>query len=170
MFQEAFPILTVADLEAGLAFYRDQLEFVEIYRYPEQGDPVYVGLELGTSRLGIGLDPRVLSGEGRPDDIDRPVDLEHQAHERAASLHGYGQVVRGRLCSEPQRSHLQGAQRRWQSFVAETTTGAEGKYSVRLTEGGAGDYYAVARRQVVQDGINTTDCLRARSTTKHFNR
>jgi hypothetical protein len=55
-------------------------------------------------------------------------------------------------------------------LVAETTTGAEGKYSVRHTEGGAGDYYAVARRQVVQDGINTTDCLRAQSATKHFNR
>jgi lactoylglutathione lyase len=75
MFQEVFPILTVTDLEPALAFNRDQLEFVEIYRYPEQGDPVYVGLELGTSRLGIGLDPRVLSGEGRPAIIDRPFDL-----------------------------------------------------------------------------------------------
>jgi lactoylglutathione lyase len=75
MFQGAFPILTVGQMGAALAFYRDQLEFVEIYRYPEQGDPVYGGLELGPSRLGIGLDPRVLSGEGRPDDIDRPFDL-----------------------------------------------------------------------------------------------
>jgi lactoylglutathione lyase len=75
MFQEAFPILTVTDLEAALVFYRDQLEFVEIYRYPEQGDPVYVGLELGMSHLGIGLDPRVLSEEGRPTMIDRPFDL-----------------------------------------------------------------------------------------------
>jgi lactoylglutathione lyase len=66
MFQEAFPILSVVDLEAALGFYRDQLEFAEIYRYPEQGDPVYVGLKPGASRLGIGLDPRVLSGEERP--------------------------------------------------------------------------------------------------------
>ena len=73
MFREAFPILSVSNLEAALAFYRDQLEFVEIYRFPEHGDPVYVGLELGTSRLGIGADPSVLS-EGRPD-LDRPFDL-----------------------------------------------------------------------------------------------
>jgi hypothetical protein len=54
--------------------------------------------------------------------------------------------------------------------VAETTTGAEGKYSVRHTKGGVGDYYAVARRQVVTEGVVTTDCLRAQSATKHFNR
>jgi lactoylglutathione lyase len=75
MFQEAFPILTVADIEAALAFYRNQLEFVEIYRFPEHGDPVYVGLELGTSRLGIGADPKVLAGQGRPTELDRPFDL-----------------------------------------------------------------------------------------------
>jgi hypothetical protein len=54
--------------------------------------------------------------------------------------------------------------------VGNTTTNNNGKYTLAHTEGGAGDYYAVARRQVVQDGINTTDCLRAQSTTKHFNR
>lgn len=75
MFQEAFPILSVSNIDAALAFYRDQLEFVEIYRFPEHGDPVYVGLELGTSRLGIGADPSVLSEEGRPIELDRPFDL-----------------------------------------------------------------------------------------------
>ncbi len=75
MLQEAFPILTYADIEAALVFYRDQLEFAEIYRFPERGDPVYVGLKLGESRLGIGLDPKVLSGEKRPSELDRPFDL-----------------------------------------------------------------------------------------------
>jgi len=75
MFQEAFPILSVSNIEASLAFYRDQLEFAEVYRFPEHGDPAYVGLELGTSRLGIGADPSALSQEGRPTALDRPFDL-----------------------------------------------------------------------------------------------
>lgn len=75
MFQEAFPILTVENMDSALGFYRDQLDFAEIYRFPEQGDPVYVGLELGSSRLGIGLDPNVLSGEERSTELDRPFDL-----------------------------------------------------------------------------------------------
>lgn len=63
MFQEAFPILTVGSIDASLAFYRDGLEFTEDYRFPDQGEPVYVGLQLGASHLGIGLDPKVQSGE-----------------------------------------------------------------------------------------------------------
>jgi len=65
MFQEAFPILTVGSIDASLVFYRDELDFVENYRFPDQGDPVYVGLQLGSSHLGIGLDPKVQSGEQR---------------------------------------------------------------------------------------------------------
>jgi uncharacterized glyoxalase superfamily protein PhnB len=75
MFQEAFPILTVADMQATLAFYCGQLEFTKTFRFPDQGDPVYVGLELGSSRLGIGADQRALTEEGRPPAIDRPFDL-----------------------------------------------------------------------------------------------
>ena len=52
--------------------------------------------------------------------------------------------------------------------VGNTTTNNNGKYSLRHDQGGAGRYYAVARRQVVTEGINTTDCLRAQSTTKSF--
>jgi hypothetical protein len=54
--------------------------------------------------------------------------------------------------------------------VGNTTTNNDGKYRLAHTEGGEGDYYAVARRQVVSEGVVTTDCLRAQSTTKHFNR
>jgi hypothetical protein len=76
MFQEAFPILSVSGTSRRRWRYRDQLEFVEIYRFPEHGDPVYVGLELRTSRLGIGADQSVLSQEGRPTELDRPFDLK----------------------------------------------------------------------------------------------
>jgi catechol 2,3-dioxygenase-like lactoylglutathione lyase family enzyme len=53
MFQEGFPILSVSNIEATLAFYRDQLEFGEVYRFPEHGDPVYVGLDSGGSVLEL---------------------------------------------------------------------------------------------------------------------
>jgi len=86
MFQEAFPILTVADIQATLAFYRDQLEFTEIFRFPDEGDPVYVGLELGSSRLGIGADQSALTGEARPNAIDRPFDLWVYADDCDAAL------------------------------------------------------------------------------------
>ena len=74
MFQEAFPILTVSDMQEALDFYRDHLEFVEIYRFPELGEPLFVGLELGTSRLGIGVDPKPVSSKERSTEFDRPFD------------------------------------------------------------------------------------------------
>jgi lactoylglutathione lyase len=55
-FTEAFPIITVADLPAALAFYRDQLGFRVAYQFPPEGEPVFVTLKLGTSELGIGTD------------------------------------------------------------------------------------------------------------------
>ena len=54
--------------------------------------------------------------------------------------------------------------------VGNTTTNNTGNYSLRHNRGGAGRYYAVARRQIVTEGINTTDCLRAQSRTKTFNK
>jgi lactoylglutathione lyase len=53
-FTEAFPIITVADLPASLRFYRDRLGFAQTYRFPPEGDPVFVTLRLGTSELGLG--------------------------------------------------------------------------------------------------------------------
>ena len=57
MFTEAFPIVTVPDLSAVLTFYRDRLGFTEAYRVPEEGDPVFVTLRLGSSELGLGAGP-----------------------------------------------------------------------------------------------------------------
>lgn len=55
-FTEAFPVITVPDLPAALDFYRGALGFSERYRFPAEGDPVFVTLRLGTSDLGIGAD------------------------------------------------------------------------------------------------------------------
>ncbi len=55
-YTEAFPVITVSDLPAALAFYRDQIGFTEDYRFPADGDPVFVTLRLGTSQLSIAAD------------------------------------------------------------------------------------------------------------------
>ncbi|WP_328850330.1 VOC family protein [Micromonospora globbae] len=52
--EELFPILTTADLPAALAFYRDLLGGMVTYRFPEAGEPAYVGLRVGAGQLGIG--------------------------------------------------------------------------------------------------------------------
>ena len=55
-FTEAFPVITVTDLPAAIEFYRDGLGFTEHFRFPAEGDPVFVTLRLGSSELGIGAD------------------------------------------------------------------------------------------------------------------
>jgi lactoylglutathione lyase len=55
MFTEAFPIVSTRDLPRLVAFYQEVLEFTVTYRFPADGDPQYVGLELGDgSQLGLG--------------------------------------------------------------------------------------------------------------------
>lgn len=58
MFTTIFPIITTPDLAAALAFYRDLLGATVSYEFlAPDGEPGYVGLELGTAHLGIGRDP-----------------------------------------------------------------------------------------------------------------
>ncbi|MFI2705075.1 VOC family protein [Cellulosimicrobium composti] len=56
MFRSLFPILTVADVERSLGFYRDLLRGTVEYAFPDDGPPVYVSVHVGGSPLGIGLD------------------------------------------------------------------------------------------------------------------
>jgi lactoylglutathione lyase len=63
MFTTIFPILTTSDLGAALGFYRDLLGATVAYEFPgPDGQPGYVGLELGSAHLGIGRDPSEASG------------------------------------------------------------------------------------------------------------
>lgn len=65
MATELFPILTTRDLSAALGFYRDLLSGQVTYEFPgPDGEPGYVGLQVGSSHLGIGRDPAALSVEG----------------------------------------------------------------------------------------------------------
>jgi lactoylglutathione lyase len=63
VFKTVFPIITTSDLGAALGFYRDLLGATVSYEFPgPDGEPAYVGLELGTSHLGIGRDPDADAG------------------------------------------------------------------------------------------------------------
>jgi lactoylglutathione lyase len=48
-----FPMLSVADVGASIAFYGELLGGTEVYRFPED-EPVFVTLKLGESEIGIG--------------------------------------------------------------------------------------------------------------------
>jgi lactoylglutathione lyase len=56
MFDSAFPIISTPDMARSLSFYRDLLGGVVAYQFPPDGEPVYVGLDIGSSHLGIGYD------------------------------------------------------------------------------------------------------------------
>lgn len=56
MIHSAFPILSTADLAAALHFYRDVLGGVVAYQFPPTGEPEYVGVDLGSSHVGLALD------------------------------------------------------------------------------------------------------------------
>lgn len=64
MFTSLFPILSTRDVPRALGFYRDLLDGAETYRFPAEGEPAYVGMELGSSELGIGFDPDAKDGPG----------------------------------------------------------------------------------------------------------
>ena len=71
MASELFPIITTADLAQSLGFYRDLLSGTVTYEFPgPDGTPAYVGLNVGTSQLGIGREPGFAPAEGR-----RPISL-----------------------------------------------------------------------------------------------
>ena len=61
--EELFPILVSPDLPGLLRFWVDGLGARPTYRFPEEGDPVFVGLDLAGQHLGLGLAPEV-AGNG----------------------------------------------------------------------------------------------------------
>jgi lactoylglutathione lyase len=57
MIESAFPIISTPDLVRALVFYSSLLGGTVVYRFPDEGEPQYVGLDLGSSHIGIGVDP-----------------------------------------------------------------------------------------------------------------
>jgi uncharacterized glyoxalase superfamily protein PhnB len=55
---ELFPILTVRDAEAARRFYADLLGGTVSFTFPgDDGRPVYLGVDVGSSHVGLGVDP-----------------------------------------------------------------------------------------------------------------
>ena len=86
MIESAFPILATPDLERALGFYRDLLGGTLSYAFPPEGPPAYVGVDLGSSHLGLGHEPTIGSvGDTRislwiyVDDVDAVVDAVRAA-------------------------------------------------------------------------------------------
>ncbi len=53
MFRDAFPIVYTRDLGRSLAFYRDALGFEPGYRFPDDGEPQFVVVGLGSFELAL---------------------------------------------------------------------------------------------------------------------
>jgi lactoylglutathione lyase len=71
MITELFPIISTPDVERSLRFYRDLLGGMVTFSFPgDDGSPVYVGVDLGSSHFGIGLQADV-ADPPRP----RPISL-----------------------------------------------------------------------------------------------
>lgn len=62
MFTSSFPILSSPNLEQAPGFYRDLLGGVVGYQFPPSGEPLYVGLEIGSTHLGLAFDPETKAG------------------------------------------------------------------------------------------------------------
>jgi lactoylglutathione lyase len=63
-----FPMLSCENLERSLALYRDLLGGVETFRFPPEGEPGYIALDIGESHIGLGAmrGPPIHGREQRP--------------------------------------------------------------------------------------------------------
>lgn len=64
MIESAFPIVEVPDMDAAMRFYHDALGTTVVYRYPVEGDPMFVTLQAGASQVGLGLAENSAAGDG----------------------------------------------------------------------------------------------------------
>jgi lactoylglutathione lyase len=80
MFTSAFAILSTPDMARALGFYRDLLDGKISYQFPPEGEPGYVGIEIGSAHLGIGYRAEPADGAQRlslwvyADDCDAAID------------------------------------------------------------------------------------------------
>lgn len=63
MFTGLATILSTSDLPRLMAFYTAGLGGEESYRFPAEGDPGYVALEVAGAHLGIAADPAAATGD-----------------------------------------------------------------------------------------------------------
>jgi lactoylglutathione lyase len=64
VFTDAFPIISTPDIGRALGFYGELLGGEVEYRFPPDGEPGYVGLNVGSAHLGIAQAPDAKPGAG----------------------------------------------------------------------------------------------------------
>ncbi|HWR84391.1 MAG TPA: VOC family protein [Rhodoglobus sp.] len=65
---EVFPIVNCRDLPPAIEWYRRVLGGEVAYRFPDEGEPVYVTLRIGSGQvaLGVGTGPAMYGGTPLP--------------------------------------------------------------------------------------------------------
>jgi len=53
VFHSTFPIVTTDDLARAVTFYRDVVGGTVAYQFPPSGEPEYVGINIGSTHLGL---------------------------------------------------------------------------------------------------------------------
>lgn len=67
MFTELFPIVATADMTRALRFYRDALGGTVTHEFPgADGAPAYVGIDIGSSHMGLAFEAGVEKADRRP--------------------------------------------------------------------------------------------------------
>jgi lactoylglutathione lyase len=98
VFQELYPILSTTRMPEMLYFYGELLGAVRIYRFPDDGPPVYVGLRLGaSSEFGLAA-----AGTGPP--AQRHIDLcvyADSCDEAVAHLRSHGVPITEEPTDQP---------------------------------------------------------------------
>ena len=85
MFRDCLTNLYCADLDASLRFYRDLLGFTETFRYPREGAPLHVELQLGGTVIAVStLD--AIAGYGLPAIRGEPFELAIGAEDTDAAV------------------------------------------------------------------------------------
>lgn len=70
MFTQLFPIIATADVGRALGFYRELLGGTVGYEFAgADGEAASVGMEIGTSHFGTGLEPVIIGARGSAESI-----------------------------------------------------------------------------------------------------
>jgi CYTH domain-containing protein/predicted enzyme related to lactoylglutathione lyase len=94
MFTELFPIIATTDMTRALRFYRDALGGTVTHEVPgADGTPAYVGIDIGSSHMGLGVNAEVGGARLRPISVWVYTDDCEAAVERLRALDV--QVVEG---------------------------------------------------------------------------
>lgn len=101
--RELFPIVACLDLGRARGFYAAVFGAVEHYRFPDEGDPVYISLTIGASTIALAdaTGPTAYGEPARPA-TGHAVDLCVYVDDLEPAL-ARGAAVGGAIVAEPER-------------------------------------------------------------------